>query len=155
MAHAVGNFIFCLAFGPALIHALARYRTRFEISWVPAAAAGVIALAVVVNPQPAEAQSASAGYLQRAQNADGGWGGTPRSASSPLISGWAALGLAGAGQRSPKAIAYGKGHPGGDIGGLERTMLVLATAGKVPTSLTNQLSSRQARGGAFANRVNT
>src|SRR3954454_17787815 len=152
MAHAVGNFIFCLAFGPALIHALARYRTRFEIAWVPAAAAGVIALAVVVNPQAAQAQSASAGYLQRAQNADGGWGGAPHQASSPLVSGWAALGLTAARHRSPKAIAYVKAHPGGDTGALERTMLVLATAGKVPTSLTSRLGSRQARGGAFGHR---
>ncbi len=155
VAHAVGNFLFCLAFGPALIHALARYRTRFEISWVPAAAAGVIALAVIVNPQPAQAQSASAGYLQRAQNGDGGWGGTPGQRSDPLISGWAALGLAAAGHSSPKAVAYVKAHPGDDTGGLERTMLVLATAGKVPASLTNRLTSRQARGGAFGNRVNT
>ena len=155
VAHAVGNFLFCLAFGPALIGALARYRTRFEISWVPAAAAGVIALAVVVNPQPAQAQSASAGYLQRAQNADGGWGGSPGQRSDPLISGWAALGLAAAGQHDRQSIAYVRAHPGSDTGALERTMLVLATAGKVPTSLTNRLSSRQARSGAFASRVNT
>jgi energy-coupling factor transport system substrate-specific component len=34
-------------------------------------------------------------------------------------------------------------------------MLVLATAGKVPTSLTNRLTSKQSSSGAFANRVNT
>jgi energy-coupling factor transport system substrate-specific component len=155
MAHAIGNFVFCLAFGPALIHALARYRTRFEISWMPAAAAGVIALAVVVNPQPAEAQSASAGYLQRAQNGDGGWGGTPGQKSDALTSGWAALGLAAAGRVNAKAVAYVKAHPGGDTGGLERTMLVLATAGKVPTDLTNRVTARQSRSGAFEGRVNT
>jgi energy-coupling factor transport system substrate-specific component len=155
IAHAVGNFVFCLAFGPALIHALARYRTRFEISWVPAAAAGVVALAVIVNPQPAQAQSASAGYLQRAQNADGGWGNAPKQTSNPLVSGWAALGLAAAGHSNAKAVAYVKAHPGNDTGALERTMLVLATAGKVPTSLTNRLTSSQSRSGAFGNRVNT
>jgi energy-coupling factor transport system substrate-specific component len=155
MAHAIGNFLFCLAFGPALIGALARYKTRFEITWVPVAAAGALALVALQNPQPAQAQSASAGYLQRAQNADGGWGGTPGQASSPLVSGWAALGLAAAGHRSPKAVAYVKAHPGDDTGSLERTMLVLATAGKVPTSLTRSLTSRQARSGAFGGRVNT
>src|ERR671922_225809 len=31
LAHAVGSTLFCLAFGPALVRALARYRTRFEI----------------------------------------------------------------------------------------------------------------------------
>jgi energy-coupling factor transport system substrate-specific component len=35
LAHAGGNVVFCLAFGPALVRALARYRTRFEISWRP------------------------------------------------------------------------------------------------------------------------
>ena len=36
LAHAVGSTLFCLAFGPALVRALARYRTRFEIRWAPA-----------------------------------------------------------------------------------------------------------------------
>ncbi len=35
IAHAVGNVVFCIAFGPALVRALQRYRTRFEITWVP------------------------------------------------------------------------------------------------------------------------
>jgi len=35
LAHAAGNVAFCLAFGPALVRALSRYRTRFEITWAP------------------------------------------------------------------------------------------------------------------------
>jgi energy-coupling factor transport system substrate-specific component len=35
LAHAVGNVVFALAFGPALIKALRRFRSRFEITWVP------------------------------------------------------------------------------------------------------------------------
>ena len=35
IAHATGNVIFCLAFGPALVRALRRYRTRFDIIWLP------------------------------------------------------------------------------------------------------------------------
>jgi energy-coupling factor transport system substrate-specific component len=35
LAHALGNVVFALAFGPALIRALRRYRTRFEITWAP------------------------------------------------------------------------------------------------------------------------
>ena len=35
VAHAAGNVVFCLAFGPALVRALRRYRTRFEITWLP------------------------------------------------------------------------------------------------------------------------
>ena len=37
LAHAVGSVVFCLAFGPALVRALRRYRTRFEIVWLPQA----------------------------------------------------------------------------------------------------------------------
>ena len=35
LAHATGSIIFCLAFGPALVRALHRYRTRFDIVWLP------------------------------------------------------------------------------------------------------------------------
>lgn len=35
IAHAAGNVAFCLAFGPALARALRRYRTRFDITWLP------------------------------------------------------------------------------------------------------------------------
>jgi energy-coupling factor transport system substrate-specific component len=163
LAHAIGNFVFCIAFGPALINALARYRTRFEITWAPVAAAGafLILAAGLQAPSHAQAQSTSAGYLQRAQNADGGWGGTPGQASSPLVSGWTALGLAAAG-RSPaevrkrtSALAYVRAHGGSDTGGLERTILVLATAGRVPKSLTSRLVSRRSANGSFAGRVNT
>jgi energy-coupling factor transport system substrate-specific component len=35
IAHATGNVVFCLAFGPALVRALRRYRTRFDIIWLP------------------------------------------------------------------------------------------------------------------------
>ena len=35
VAHAVGNATFCLVFGPALVRALARFRTRMEVDWRP------------------------------------------------------------------------------------------------------------------------
>ncbi len=34
LAHATGNIVFCLVFGPALVRALRRYRTRFDIMWL-------------------------------------------------------------------------------------------------------------------------
>ena len=34
IAHATGNVLFCLAFGPALVRALRRFRTRFDIIWL-------------------------------------------------------------------------------------------------------------------------
>ena len=35
IAHAAGNFVFCLAFGPAFVRALERFRTRLTIRWQP------------------------------------------------------------------------------------------------------------------------
>jgi energy-coupling factor transport system substrate-specific component len=35
LAHAVGNVVFCLAFGPALVRALERFRARLHITWIP------------------------------------------------------------------------------------------------------------------------
>ena len=37
IAHAAGNFVFCLAFGPAFVRALNRFRTRLTIRWRPEA----------------------------------------------------------------------------------------------------------------------
>ena len=39
LAHAIGNLLFALAFGPALARALIRYRERLEVSWRPGARA--------------------------------------------------------------------------------------------------------------------
>jgi energy-coupling factor transport system substrate-specific component len=33
LAHAAGNFAFCMAFGPALVRVLQRYRARLEVRW--------------------------------------------------------------------------------------------------------------------------
>jgi energy-coupling factor transport system substrate-specific component len=164
VAHAVGNVLFCLAFGPALVSALKRYRTRFEISWAPvgvAAGAALLLAAGLSAPTPAQAQSASVGYLQRAQNADGGWGGTPGQASTAMVTGWTALGLAAAGHspasvhRRASALAYVRAHPGSDTGDIERTILVLATAGRVPEALVSRLARRRTPDGSFSGRVNT
>jgi energy-coupling factor transport system substrate-specific component len=35
VAHAVGNVVFCLAFGPALVRALERFRARLHVNWIP------------------------------------------------------------------------------------------------------------------------
>ena len=174
LAHAVGSTLFCLAFGPALVRALARYRTRFEVHWVPVAAAGLLlAMAVGTAPPAARASQADAAaadrserYLLRAQNDDGGWGGTPGQASSQLYTGWAALGVAAAGRNprdvgSPNGVAYIRTHARelNDLGELNRTILVLRAAGLPPRigrrNLERALLARQRRGGSFAGRVNT
>jgi energy-coupling factor transport system substrate-specific component len=35
IAHAVGNIVFCLAFGPAFIRTLRRFQERLDVRWTP------------------------------------------------------------------------------------------------------------------------
>jgi len=133
LAHAGGNAAFALAFGPPLLRAVSRFRSRFEVRWLPVGtvppalvaivvALGVSAGAATTAPASASAAtSASAGavastsaatsssWLQRAQNRDGGFGSGPGVRSSQLYSGWAALGLAAAG-RNPADVRRGGGR---------------------------------------------
>jgi energy-coupling factor transport system substrate-specific component len=142
LAHIMGNIFFCLLLGPTFVRSLGRFRRRFEIRWAPAAAAVLLAL-VVAGSAPAGADagatSRAVGYLERAQNSDGGFGGTPGAASNQLHTGWAALGLAGAG-RNPADVASGGNSIvdylranvaalDDDVGELERTILVVEAAG--------------------------
>src|SRR5207253_752410 len=104
-AHAIGNFVFCLALGPAFVRAIARYRRRFQVSWpAPATAAAPIVLAVaclgaLAAPPSARASTTSRAvhYLAGAQNRDGGFGSAAGTASTAYYSGWAGLGLAAGG----------------------------------------------------------
>jgi energy-coupling factor transport system substrate-specific component len=175
VAHVTGSILFCLAFGPVLVRALARYRTRFEVRWIAVpAAASALALAVMAAPPPAEAQqatdaaaaNASVRYLLDAQNDDGGWGAAPHQPSSQLYTGWTALGLAAAGRNpldvgQPSALAYIRAHARelNDLGELNRTILVLRAAGRGPKiggrDLEHAVASKQRRNGSFAGRVNT
>ncbi len=122
VAHAVGNLVFCLAFGPAFVRALLRFRERFTVRWEPLtpgalpAAALIVALAVVAGagglarPRQAEAADAATtratAYLLRAQNRDGGFGTARGSGSSPLPTAWAAIGLAATGRTPRHAAAW-------------------------------------------------
>jgi energy-coupling factor transport system substrate-specific component len=177
VAHALGSAAFCLAFGPVLVRALARYRTRFDIRWAPAPAAALLALVLVASaPAPAEASGADAAaaraserWLLKAQNDDGGWGAAPGQSSSQLYTGWTALGLAAAGTNprdagSPSAIDYVRAHANElsdlrDLGEINRTILVLSAAGLAPKlgdrNLVRELGGEQRRDGSFAGRVNT
>jgi energy-coupling factor transport system substrate-specific component len=155
VAHAVGNVVFCLLIGPLFIRALRRYRRRLEVSWRPApatigAAVTVLALFALL---PAAAGAATPSqraerYLLRAQNADGGFGAGPRQRSSPLYSGWTALGLAAAGH-NPRDVARGRGRSLAgyvkrslrgvrDVGEIERTALVLRAAGLDPRNVARR-----------------
>ena len=176
VAHALANAVFCLAFGPALVRALRRYRTRFEVTWRPgpATAGAAMALAALAVALPARAEAAAPAravrYLERAQNADGGLGPAPGARSTQLHTAWAAIGLAAAG-RKPRSVTRGgrdlvdymRAHAGelrGDLGERSRTILALRAAGVSPArlggrNLVAELLRGRERDGSFAGLVNT
>jgi energy-coupling factor transport system substrate-specific component len=160
LAHAIGNVVFCLAFGPAFVRALLRFRERFEVRWEPVAAALVVGLVLAAAPSGAQAAT-STSYLLSAQNADGGFGGDAGQRSNPLYSAWAAMGLAAAGHRDPTAARYlASGAPRlRDVGDIERTILGLVAQGASPrrangTDLVTRLVSKRRRDGSFDGLVN-
>jgi energy-coupling factor transport system substrate-specific component len=134
IAHAVGNAVLCLAFGPGFVRMLTRFRRRMQVEWVAVASL----LAVCLMAAPALAGQSSLRYLERAQNADGGFGGAPRTPSSQLLTGWAVIGLEAAG-RNPLDVRHAGNTPIDyirahlaelrDPGELERTILALEGAG--------------------------
>ncbi|WP_372789341.1 prenyltransferase/squalene oxidase repeat-containing protein [Paraconexibacter sp.] len=202
IAHAVGNLMFCLAFGPVFIRALMRYRARFEITWEeepvarPVAAGGGLApvlptvallavlsataLAVAGTGAPAaEASARSTGsptataaasavsragtYLARSQNRDGGFGPARGTASTPLFSSWAVMGLRAAG-RTPSRTRRGTRTATSRLiadarrvratGDLERTILAVRAAGLNPRrvggrDLVRALLAKRDRDGSF------
>ena len=172
LAHAGGNVVFCLLIGPAFLGALARYRRRLEVRWerttTPIALGAVAVVLLLLGPAAAvaatPAQRATA-YLVKAQNEDGGFGGTASGGSSPLYTGWAGLGLGAAG-RNPQDVK----RPGGrslaryvlrragsltDIGEIERTALLAKVAGLSPRSfggrnLIDQVQGRRRHDGSIS-----
>ena len=159
LAHAAGNFVFCLLIGPLFVRSLRRYRRRFEVTWEPArpaagvAAALVLALVVTAGAgaPPASAASATeraARYLLDAQNRDGGFGSAPGQRSADLPTGWAALGLSAA-KRNPRDVRRRRGRAISryltrraravrEIGEIERTVLVLRAAGLSPRTFAGR-----------------
>ncbi|HET9102997.1 MAG TPA: hypothetical protein VFN55_06545, partial [Solirubrobacteraceae bacterium] len=84
--HAIGCFGFAMAFGPALIRTLARFRSRIEVRWLPAPgtsallAAALLVAAAAVRPARALAhppRRSPVTFLRSAQNRDGGFGPAP------------------------------------------------------------------------------
>jgi len=111
----------------------------------------------------------AAAYLQRVQNRDGGFGEAPGQRSSPLFSGWAALGLASDGVQvatlrpsssDPTLLQYLQRHAGAtDSGSLERTILALRASGASVADvggrdLASELSRHFSRQGAVGKLVN-
>jgi energy-coupling factor transport system substrate-specific component len=160
-AHAIGNVVFCLAFGPAFVRALMRFRARLDVRWEPAVAAGVaVALALGAIAAPARAAS-PASYLLSAQNRDGGFGAVRGAASNQLYSAWAAMGLSATGRRNARVAGFlARGAPRmRDVGDIERTILALVAQRSSPrrahgTDLVARLQRAQAGNGSWQRLVN-
>ena len=159
-AHAAGNVVFCLAFGPVLVRALLRFRERFTIRWEPGVAAALVVCALGAAPSSAGAASPSS-YLLRAQNGDGGLGAAPHQRSTGLYSAWAAMGLAAGGHRSRALARYlqRSGPAQRATGDIERTILGLVAQRASPrraggVDLVHRLGVRQRRDGSWAGLVN-
>jgi energy-coupling factor transport system substrate-specific component len=166
-AHAIGNIVFALLAGPAMVRMLVRFRERFE--WrTPAVATAVLAAllilpAIVPSPARAAGPSQAASWLESVQNADGGFGASTGDVSGAAITGWVMLGLEAAG-RNPLDVArlgetpvdllrssIGEVSSSGD---LARTIVALEGAGVDPRSfaghdLVDQLLRRRADNGSF------
>jgi energy-coupling factor transport system substrate-specific component len=166
LAHIMGNIAFCLLLGPTFVQSLRRFRRRFEMRWLPAAAAVLVALAVVTAPTAqASPTSRAASYLKRAQNSDGGFGGAPGAGSTQLHTGWAALGLAATGvnpadvsKGGNSVVDYVRAHAGSlnDTGDLERAIITLRASGVSVRSLAGrdllaELLKRRSRNGSWSN----
>lgn len=165
IAHAVANVAFCLVFGPVLVTALKRFRSRFDIVWQPAPVASASVLAVVLllaasAPALAADRSVTRGltYLERAQTEDGGWGEKAGSRTTdPIASGWAALAY-GAARRDPGSAARRfldrEARKVRDVGDVERTILALAAAGRPTGTLWTRLDRARSRDGSYEQLVN-
>jgi energy-coupling factor transport system substrate-specific component len=166
IAHAVGNVVFALLAGPAMVRMLVRFRRRFE--WrTPAVATAVLAALLLPAIVPGSARAAGAGraadWLESVQNSDGGFGSSPGDPSGAAITGWTMLGLEAAG-RNPLDVARGNNTPVDFLrshidemsssGDLARTIVALQGAGVDPRSfaghdLIDELQSRRAKNGSF------
>jgi energy-coupling factor transport system substrate-specific component len=173
VAHALGNILFALAFGPALVSSLRRFRQRMTVKWVAPAPLAILAAlvagigAVGAGAQPASAASPAA-FLAHAQNRDGGFGDRPGLGSSPEFSAWAALGLAAYGHNPAdvtrsghSALAYIRSRAGSltRTGDIERTILAGAAAGASlrhfgGRDLVKALLAHRRSNGSFDGQVN-
>jgi len=78
VAHVLGNVVFALVAGPALVRMLVRFRQRFQ--WrTPAIATSILVVlllpaALAPSPAKAEGVESAVSWLQSEQNSDGGFG---------------------------------------------------------------------------------
>jgi energy-coupling factor transport system substrate-specific component len=165
-AHVVGNVVFALVAGPAMIRMLSRFRGRFE--WrAPAVVATMLLALALASALPARAGAANtasaASWLASVQNGDGGWGSSPGDGSSVETTAWVMLGLEAAG-RNPldvsrggnTAVDYMRSKAGTlkSAGDFARTILAVEGAGLNPRSfgsrnLVSALVEQRRNDGSF------
>lgn len=145
-AHAIGNAVFALLAGPAIVRMLQRFRGRFE--WrAPALAASLLLALAMATAMPTEARAdgaeSAASWLVSQQNSDGGWGPSPESNSSLETTSWVVLGLEAHGRNPADVSSAGRSaldYLRANVGELEssgelaRTILMLEGAGVDPRS---------------------
>src|SRR5688572_14321748 len=172
VAHAAGNFAIAFAAGPALVRMISRFRERLEFTWHPAGALPVAlaALVVAMGSTGAPEARADAGdgraWLERTQNADGGFAASPGQPSSASMTTWAVLGLEAAGV-NPLDVVRGRNSPIDFLRDaritsatdLQRTILALEAAGISSRSfegrdLVAQLRSKRSGDGSWDGQVN-
>lgn len=176
MAHIIGNIVFALAAGPAMVAALRRFRERFE--WRQATglagallvvlALGTITLAPEAKADPGPAATKAATWLKSQQNTDGGFPVSPDGESSVSITARAMLGLAAAGinpldvrsgDNTPLAFIRAKRQQLNDANDIALAILALDTVGVNPRTfedrnLVEALIKRRGPDGSFGNKVN-
>jgi energy-coupling factor transport system substrate-specific component len=165
-AHALGNIVFALIAGPAMVRMLVRFRRRFEWHLPAGATTMLVALALLcLLPAAAGASGASSGaaWLVSVQNGDGGFGPGKGDGSSTETTAWAMLGLEAAG-RNPLDVSKGGKTPVdflrskvgtlSSAGELARTILALEGAGVEARSfggkdLVSSLLARRRADGSY------
>ncbi|HWD63711.1 MAG TPA: prenyltransferase/squalene oxidase repeat-containing protein [Solirubrobacteraceae bacterium] len=152
LVHATGCLLFALAFAPALLASLSRFRLRLDVTWLTPLLLAVCVMATV--GAPARAAVSPISYLLKAQNASGGFGPSPGQLSSSMFSGWATLALAAADAERRSAVTYVERHPGSDPGSLERSILAIHAGGGSVGALLARLERHVNANGSVQGQTN-
>jgi energy-coupling factor transport system substrate-specific component len=162
LTQAIGNFAFYLAFGPALLRALQRYRLRLDVRFVSAASAILAVALIAIGGSPAHAAVRPAAarselaYLERAENRDGGFGSGPGQSPSQLFTAWATIAIAAADADTTAPAAWIEANLNQlqGAGDLERTILALAAAHAPLHNLVTRLERDESPDGSVSNQSN-
>jgi energy-coupling factor transport system substrate-specific component len=142
------------------------------VQWQPthttAAPLALLAICLIAAGPARAATPPEIAYIERAQDANGGFGAAPGQRSSELYSAWAAIGLAAAGRnptslkRSGHSVLYAIRQEASTLAGagdVERTILALHACGVSASdfpgqSLLLRLRRERSGNGSFENLVN-